>query len=138
MDILGAPINDCANFIAGKRDEVRKLLSQLEEVAVLDLHVFIMLLCICGSYCWLIHLARATPSLASEALSHFDNDVRQCFTQCLTVETQDVAWCQAQLSLSFGGVGLCSLSAHFCAAYIASLCSSGLCVVDNQHCSSVQ
>ena len=105
MDILGVPIGDylhCANFIVGKRDEARKLLSKSEEVAVLDPQVAITLLRICGSYSRLIHLARTTPSsLASEALSHFDNDVRQCFTQCLKVETQYVAWCQAQLSLSF-------------------------------------
>ena len=94
MDILGAPIGDylhCANFIAGKRDEARKLLSKLEEVAVLDPQVAITLLHICGSYCRLIHLTWTTPpSLASEAMSHFDNHVRQCFTQCLAVETQDV------------------------------------------------
>ena len=70
--ILGATIGDCvhcANFIAGKRDEARKLLSQLEEVAVLDPQVAITLLRICGSYCRLIHLTRTTPPiLASEAL----------------------------------------------------------------------
>ena len=47
MDILGAPIGDymnCANFIAGKQDEARKLLSKLEEVAVLDPQVAITLL----------------------------------------------------------------------------------------------
>ena len=101
-DILGAPIGDylhCANFISGKRDEAKKLLSQLEEVAVLDLQVAMTLLHICGSYCRLIHLARTTPNLVSDALSLFDDDVRQCFTQCLAVETQDVAWNQAQLSL---------------------------------------
>ena len=114
MDILGAPIGDylqCANSIAGKQDEARMLFSQLEEVAILDPQVAIILL-------HMIHLALATPpSLASDASSHFDDDVRQCFTQCLTVETQDVAWDQAQLSFSFGGLGLCSLSAHSCAAY---------------------
>ena len=109
-------------------------MSQLKEDAVLDPQVAITLLRICGSYCRLIHLARTTPpNLVSDALSLFDDDVRQCFTRCLAVETQDVAWNQAQLSLSYGGLGLHSLSTHSCAAYIVSLCSSGLCVVDSPH-----
>ena len=40
MNILGAPIGNylhCAKFIAGKLDEAKKLLSQLGEVAVLEL-----------------------------------------------------------------------------------------------------
>ena len=44
-------------------------------------------------------------------------------------KTQDVAWNQAELSLSYGGLA----TAHSCAAYIASLCSSGLCAVDSPH-----
>ena len=38
-----------------------------------------------------------------------------------------------RLSLSYGGLGLCSLTAQSCAAYITSLCSSGLCAVDSLH-----
>ena len=75
MDILGAPNGDYlyrANFITGKQDEDKKLLSQLEEVAVLDPQVAITLLRICGSYCRLIHLAQTTPpNLVSDALSLF-------------------------------------------------------------------
>ena len=94
----------------------------------------ITLLRICGSYCKLIHLAPTTPkNLVSDVLSLFDDDVRQCFSQCLVVEAQDDAWNQAQLSLSHGGLGLRSLTAHSCTAYITSLCSSDLCVVDSPH-----
>ena len=59
--------------------------------------------------------------------------MRQCFSQCLAVEAQDLAWNQAQLSLSHGGLGLRSLTAHSYTAYIASLYSSDLCVVDSPH-----
>ena len=45
----------------------------------------------------------------------------------------DVAWNQDQLSLSYGGLGLYSLTTHSCAAYIASLHSSGLCAVESPH-----
>ena len=35
--------------------------------------------------------------------------------------------------ISYGGLGLRSLTTHSCAAYIASLCSLGLCAVDSPH-----
>ena len=51
--------------------------SRLVEVGPLDPQVALILLCLCGSYCKLIHLARATPpSLVSEALQLFDVEVR--------------------------------------------------------------
>ena len=64
MVILGAPIGDyifCANFIASKRLDVVKLLSKLVEVATIDPQVALILLRVCGSFCKLVHLARATP-----------------------------------------------------------------------------
>eukprot|EP00731_Ephydatia_muelleri_P005623 Em0002g1799a len=70
------PPDTGANFITGKRDEAKKLLSQLKEVAVPDPQVAITLLRICGSYCRLIHLAQTTPpNLVSDALSLFDDDL---------------------------------------------------------------
>ena len=80
---------------------------------------------LCGRYCTLIHLARATPpSLVSEALQLFDIEVRQCFMQSITVEATDCAWQQAQLNLRHGDLGLCSVSHHSSVAYIASLSAS--------------
>ena len=79
-----------------------------------------------GGFCKLVHLARSTPpSLSSQALSLFDNDIRRVFSECTGVDTSDTAWKQAQLSLSRGGLGLRSLSHHSSAAYISSICSSG-------------
>ena len=56
----------------------------------------------------------------------FDKDVCQCFSECTALDTSDIDWMQAQLSLSRGGLGLRSLSCHSTAAYLASLsrCSS--------------
>ena len=56
----------------------------------------------------------------------FDQDIQKCFTSCTGVHPSNVAWNQAQLSLSRGGLGLCSLSHHALAAFISSLCFSGL------------
>ena len=45
----------------------------------------------------------------------------------------DVHWQQAQLSLSFGGLGFRSLSHHCCAALISSLSLSGIGRASNKH-----
>ncbi|KAL5500201.1 hypothetical protein EMCRGX_G011720 [Ephydatia muelleri] len=137
LDILGAPVGDylhCSRFIADKCAESKKLLTSLVDVAGVDLQVAFTLLCMCGGFCKLVHLTRVTPpSLASDALVSFDEDVRQCFVLCSAIEVSDTAWKQAQLSLRFGGLGLCSLSCHGTAAYIASLSLSSLDQSNNHH-----
>ena len=45
----------------------------------------------------------------------------------------DEAWCQAQLGLNSGGLGLRSLSLHSSSAFIASFCSSGMYDTDDIH-----
>ena len=76
----------------------------------------------------LVNLARSTPpALIGEALQFFDDDVRRCFSECTAIDTPNVTWQQAQLSLSRGGLGLRSLSEHSSAAYIFSLSASGVC-----------
>eukprot|EP00731_Ephydatia_muelleri_P016810 Em0009g1234a len=105
LDILGVPIDDylhCTHFISEKSPKLR-LLSALVEVAAADLHVATSLLRISGK---LVHLARTTPpSLSHDSLKFFDEE-------------------QAQLSLSFGGLGFRSLSHHCCAAFISYLAFS--------------
>ena len=128
-EILGAPIGDtifCAKFIAEKRAGASKLLALLKEVASLDSQVALVLLRQCGDFCRFVHIARCTPpSLASEGLHFFDIDVRQCFSDCLSINLPNTAWQQAQLCLSRGGLGLRSLSQHSAAAYVASFAVSG-------------
>ena len=103
LDLLGAPKGDylfCGKYAASEHSEALKLLSRLVEVGASDPQVALILLRLCGSYCKLFHLARATPpSLVSEALQLFDVEVRQCFTQSIAVEVTDHAWQQAQLNL---------------------------------------
>ena len=122
LDILGAPIGDhlhCSKFIAGKCAESRKLLSGLVDVAAVDLQVAVTLLCMCGSFCRMVHIARVTPpSLASDALRSFDEEVQRCFALCTTIEVPNGAWCQAQLGLKFGGLGLRSVCLCVCITYL--------------------
>ena len=72
---------------------------------------------------YLTHLNYKTKN--AEGLALFDKDVRQCFSECTALDTSDIDWMQAQLSLSRGGLGLRSLSCHSVAAYLASLSSLG-------------
>ena len=73
-----------------------------------------------------MHLARTTPPrLASDSLLLFDDDVRHCFSSCGVIDIPDEAWKQAQLCLSFGGLGIRSTILHSSAVYIASLSISG-------------
>ena len=108
--------------------------------AAVDRQVALLLLRQCSGYCKLVHLARSTPpppppppALIGEALQFFDDDVRRCFSECTAIDTPNVAWQQAQLSLSRGGLGLRSLSEHNSAAYISSLSASGVCSSSCKH-----
>ncbi|KAL5475527.1 hypothetical protein EMCRGX_G025354 [Ephydatia muelleri] len=104
FDILRAPIGDflfCAKYIAQKCMDTSKLLQQLAQVGTSDPHVAMLLLHQCESFYRLIHLTRTIPpSLAGDALSLYDDEVRQCFAECTAVDTPDPAWQQAQLSLT--------------------------------------
>ena len=128
MEILGIPIGDqefCSSFISKKHSKAKILLSQLEEVGVVNSQVALILLHLCGSICKLVHLARTTPStLTSKAFALIDDDIRMSFCRCIGVDTSDTAWQQAQLSPSRVGLGFRSLSRHSSAAFISSLCSS--------------
>ena len=58
--------------------------------SVVDLHVAFSLLHMCGSYCKLVHLTRATPpSLCADSLKFFDEDIRLYFSSCLAVDVSD-------------------------------------------------
>ncbi|KAL5482057.1 hypothetical protein EMCRGX_G022338 [Ephydatia muelleri] len=105
--------------------QAKKLLSVLLEMADSDLHVATSLLRICGGFCKLVHISRTTPtSPSSEALCAFDGETRSCFSACLAADVTDAAWQQAQLSLSFGGLGLRSIAFHSSSAFLASFSAS--------------
>ena len=104
------------------------------DVAAVDLQVAVSLLRMCGSFCRMVHIARVSPpSLATDALRSFDEEVKHCFVMCSAINVTNDAWSQAQLGLKFGGLGLRSLSHHAAAAFIASLSFSGFGKADNIH-----
>ena len=125
MEILGIPIGDldfCFSFISKKHSKAKILLSQLEEVGVVDPQVALIL------------LAKATPStLTCKAFALIDDDIRMFFCRCIGVDASDTIWQQAQLSPSRGGLGFRSVSRHSSAAFISSLCSSGFGMHSSPH-----
>ena len=137
LEILGIPIGDqefCSSFISKKHTKAKILLSLLEEVGIVDPQVALILLRLCGAFCKLVHLARATPStLTSKVFALIDDDIRMTFCRCIGVDMSDTAWQQAQLSPSRGGLGFWSLSRHSSAAFISSLCSSGFGLQSSHH-----
>ena len=137
LEILGIPIGDqefCSSFISKKHTKAKILLSLLEEVGIVDPQVALILLRLCGAFCKLVHLARATPStLTSKVFALIDDDIRMTFCRCIGVDMSDTAWQQAQFSPSRGGLGFRSLSRHSLAAFISSLCSSGFDLQSSHH-----
>ena len=137
LEILGIPIGDqefCSSFISKKHTKAKILLSLLEEVGIVDPQVALILLRLCGAFCKLVHLARATPStLTSKVFALIDDDIRMTFCRCIGVDMSDTAWQQAQLSPSRGGLGFRSLSRHSSAAFISSLYSSGFGLQSSHH-----
>ena len=90
LEILGAPIGDvifCAKFLAEKRAKAVRLLSQLSEVGSLNPQIALLLLRQYASFCKLVYLARSTPpSLVSEGLALFDDEVRRYFSDCVGID----------------------------------------------------
>ena len=128
MEILGIPIGDqdfCSFFTSKEHCKAKVLLSQLEEVGIVDPpQIALILLHLCGAFCKLVHPARATPStLTTKAFGLIDDDI--CKSFCLFCWCRYVRYRLDQLSLSRGGLGFWSLSRHSSAAFISSLCSSG-------------
>ena len=81
-----------------------------------------------------VNLARITPpNLSYDSLQFFDEEVRSCFSTCITVDISADHWQQAQLSLSFGGLGFRFQSLHSYASFISSLVSSGFGSASNHH-----
>ena len=124
----------CSTFILEKHEGANALLLKLEEVSSVDPHVALPLLCLCVGFCKLAPLPRGTPpSQATSALEAFDHNIRATFSKCMAVDTSNQAWQQAELSFGRGGLGMCSLSRHSPAAYIASLSSSSAGPLSQEH-----
>ena len=87
LEILGIPIEDFVVLFTINFRVTYTLFEALVDVSAVDLHVAFSLLRLWGSYCKLVHLARAvTHSLCADALRIFDEEVRHCFSSCIAVQ----------------------------------------------------
>ena len=90
--ILGAPVGDyihCSRVIAELCTQAKPLLQCLQEMAGIDLQVAVTLLRVAGSYCWMVHLAHATPP--NLALMLLNSLTREYFSTSLAVDVSDGA-----------------------------------------------
>jgi hypothetical protein len=122
--LLGAPFGSavfCQKAVAKMRESNQQLLDRLALLE--DIQVSLHLLRTCISYCKFVYLIRTTPpSLIQPELDQVDLQIRSSLDRFADLHMTDVAWSQAQLSLSRGGLGLRSVSRHARAAYVSSHC----------------
>jgi len=120
--LLGAPIGDetfCTDHVQRLRTSNRTVLDSLSKLE--DPQVALHLLRTCISFCKYVYIARTTPShLILSAVKDCDEDILSCFESFAALQLSESAIQQAQLSLSFGGLGLRSLVRHCAPAFIAS------------------
>ena len=124
FEILGAPIGTpefCVEYIQKKIAEARQLLHLLPQLC--ETQVALSLLRMCGSFCKMAHLTRTTPpsTYILECFIKFDRDSLHCLETSALIALSPSAVKQAQLCMSFGGLGLRSTAMHAPAAYIASV-----------------
>ena len=82
-------------------------------------------MCLCAPLCLSTCLSECLPSVVSEGLELFDEEVRRYFSDCAAIDASDSGWLQVQLSLSRGGLRLCRLALNGSAAYLASIIQTG-------------
>ena len=120
--LLGSPIGDidfCSDHVQGLCRANRTLLDRLPKLE--DPQAALHLLRTCASFSKFVYVARTTPpDLVRQSLAQCDDDVRDSFATLAALQLSDRAWCQAQLSLSKGGLGLRSVAEHCAVAYICS------------------
>jgi len=120
--LLGAPFGGadfCAAFVAKLCASNRKLLERIEQLE--DPQVAFHLIRTCASFGKFVYVTRTTPpALVRAALERCDEDVRTSFARVTALQITNLAWQQAQLPLSRGGMGFRSVAQHCAATYISS------------------
>jgi hypothetical protein len=120
--LLGAPVGSpqyCEAFVTKLRSSNKKITDQLPQLH--DPQISLHILRSCIGFSKFVYLARTTPpSSVVNELKQVDNDIRLALEGFATIHLSDVAWQQAQLALSHGGLGLRSLARHCASAYVSS------------------
>jgi len=127
MDILGAPIGDkvhCEAFLKEKLERVEALFTELVELE--NLHVALVLLRQCASFCRMVHYIRTCPYLLQEeGVKRFDERVRGVLSEMVGDSVVGISWDRAGMSVRAGGLGPRHANKHAGGAYLASHYLSG-------------
>lgn len=122
FELLGGPIgsNDFCNAHTQERvNTAMEILNALGELP--DPQVALTLLRHCASFGKLVYSIRVVPHHKHlDALSFYDNSVRDCMESILCSSFSDTEWSLATLSTKLGGLGLRSVEHHSSAAFISS------------------
>lgn len=96
FEILGASIGDfifCACYTSQKHKKAPNLLLMLEDVGAEVPPVALLLLCQCGAFCKMVHLAHSTPpDVVAGAMQMYDYDTHHASTECTAVDAFGEAW----------------------------------------------
>ena len=128
FELLGSPIGDevfCAKFIS--KFTAKAVTHTLGPLSSLDdPQVVHMLIRLCASYCRVVHLLRAVPTLhAGQAIAKFDSAVHKALQHGVGVLFEEQALLQLRLPLALGGAGMRCAAEHSAGAYLASvLCAA--------------
>ena len=123
FDILGAPVGDaahCQEYIRKKRIlDIEEKFNELAELG--DSHAAYKILSRCMGSCKMMYAMRTTrPDCAVAVFSDFDILTRSALERAFGTALPDLAWRQAMLSTSEGGLGVRSAALHAPAAFLAS------------------
>ena len=81
-----------------------------EKLTRIDEHDALTLLRMSLGHPRIVYTLRSGPAFDSAHLARYDDELRQCATECLNVRLDDSKWLQASLPCSKGGLGLSSLA----------------------------
>ena len=122
FDLLGTPVGPAEFCEASFRKRICKVQEIVSRLADLqDSQMESTLLRSCLALPKVSYVLRTCPSeLIRDALSCFDDSMREAISDIAGCPLTDWAWAKATLPTSLGGLGLRSASLHASAAYISS------------------
>lgn len=119
-ELLGAPLfvgRHLDKTLDKKVDDLKRAASRLPK---LQAHDGLLILKNALSAPKLIYILRTSPCSGNQALVEFDATLRTSLTTIANCSLSDIAWTQATLPVSKGGLGIRSVAALAPSAYLAS------------------
>jgi len=127
FELLGSPIGDeafCTKFIS--KFTAKAVTHTLGPLSSLDDPQVDMLIRLCASYCRVVHLLRAVPTLyAQQAIAVFDAAVQKALAHGVGVLFPEQARLQLRLPMALGGAGMRRAAEHAAGAYLSSVLRAG-------------